>query len=291
MALPLIGLAAGGGAAVSEKEKADRQAKEKAAADERLRNEALETRRLDLIKQAEEARNADMAKGRARGEELFGNQGLGRVQDQRVAEISDLINKRKEQAATAGQRSADVASIIAQRKAGLGGFNAEENAAQRAQMQNQIGQQEQGAMRQLLGAQGASGVRGGVATAQQMMANQGFAKQRAQAEQDLFLKNIAEKQNRLGALEQSVTGAETNEFGRSQQTQGALEAAVERARADELGRQQFNLGQVAKEKLGILGTETGYAGLGSADRSAAGQQVAAEKGNELMSELAKKGKK
>lgn len=291
MAIPLIGLAAGGAGVKAKADEDARAAAAKKKADEEAAAAAAEARRLDLIKQAEQARAADIAKGRARGEELFGNQALGRVQQDRAAEIADLINQRKQQAASAGARSSDVADIIARRKSGLEGLNAEENAAFRSQAQNAIGQEEQGALRALKASQGSSGVRGGVASAQQAMALKNFADQRAKAEQELFLRNIAEKQNRLGALEQSVTGAEAAEFGRGQQAQSALEAATERARADELARNQFNLNQLAREKLGILGAETGYAQLGGGDRSGAAQQVAAEQGQKTMEALAQKGKK
>ncbi|MDX1400197.1 MAG: hypothetical protein R3204_16830, partial [Oceanospirillum sp.] len=168
--------------------------------------------RARLLAEVQAGREADMARGRARGQELFGTGSLGRLGADPVvsgqapafmqtqaregserapaasAPASPLFSgglvgrsiqqaqqgaaqaqaQQAQQAAAnqsaqqAGQlvRAQEVADIIARRQAGLEGFNAEELAAQRAQMSQGIGRAEQTALRQLRGAQGAAGLRG-----------------------------------------------------------------------------------------------------------------------------------
>jgi len=95
----------------------------------------------------------------------------------------------------------DLKDILERRKAGLGGFSSEESAAQRAQMALGLSRQQEAARRQLLAAQAKSGIKGGAAAAQQGQFAERAMAQRAAGEQDLFIKNIQEQQNRLKAFE------------------------------------------------------------------------------------------
>jgi hypothetical protein len=109
-------------------------------------------------------------------------------------------------------------------------------------------------MRALKVAQANSGVRGGLATAQQNSALKDAHAQEVTNERELFLKNIDARRAGLTSLENSTTGA----------------------RKDELERQTYNQSQVGKEKLGRIGTELGYGSLGAGERAGLFQKWAGE---------------
>lgn len=197
------------------------------------------------LAQAQAAREADLTKGRARGQELFADKSLGRVDQDRSAEVAD---------------------IVARRKANLAGFTPEEmNAMQSNQVQS-INQANQGQNRALMAAQARSGVRGAAAIAQQQQALKAQSAQRADLERNLFLENMNQKRSALGEAERSIGGA----------------------RADELARQQFNLAQMGKEKAAQLSTELGYGQLGAGERSAVMQSMAAQEGGDTQRDIAEK---
>lgn len=91
----------------------------------------------------------------------------------------------------------DLSQMIANRARGLGGYLATENEAMRSQMANTMNAQGQAAQRQLAAMQAKQGIKGGNAASQQMRLAAQMTQQRNMGEQDLFIKNIAEKQNRL----------------------------------------------------------------------------------------------
>lgn len=175
-------------------------------------------------------RDAAMADGRARGGELFGDNTLGRLTDGRTTEVQDVLDRYK---------------------SGLAGYSAPELQAMRDQASNGINQQAQTNLRALRGVQGMSGIRGGLASAQQYQTLQDAAKQRANFEQQLFIRNADEQQNRLGQYNGALTGAQ----------------------AEELARKKYNIGQGEKEKFGQLSTELGYGGLGAGDTALASQMI------------------
>lgn len=202
------------------------------------------------LAQAQAAREADMAKGRARGQELFGEGALGRVQQDRAGEVAD---------------------IIAQRKAQAQGFTPEEQQSMRDNNMRSIQQNQAAALRAQQMNMARSGVRGAVAANQMGSMQRGLQGQLADQERQLFLENINQRRQGLGALEQSTQGA----------------------RADELARQQYNQAQMGREKAGQLSTEMGMAGLGAGERSALMQQMSAEQGADAQRKIAEanKGKK
>lgn len=207
--------------------------KQKAAQAQAQAQQAIKDRSKELLGEAQAAREADMAKGRERGNELFGEGALGRV---------------------SAERSADIADVVARRKAALSGLTPEQQNALQSQALAGIQQGTQTNLRQLRGIQGAQGIRGGAAAAQQAnVLNQGLV-QRANAERDIFTDNINRQAQALNSLEGTLQQAEQNE----------------------LARQQFNLDQGQREKFGQLSTEFGYAGLGSAERGGIAQQAIGE---------------
>lgn len=189
-------------------------------------------------------REEDLAAGRKRGAEEFGDGSLGRVDE---------------------GRSKDIADIIERRKAESNGFSDEEQNAFREKNQVDLNQSLAGKMRALKVAQAQSGVRGGLATAQQASAVKDANAANVANERELFLKNIDARRQGLANYETSVGGAEKGE----------------------LERTMYNQGQVNKEKLGRLGTEFGYGSLGSGERAALFQKWAGEDQAKATKEAAK----
>lgn len=160
------------------------------------------------------AREGDMAKGRARGQELFGEGKLGRID---------------------ASRSADISDVIARRKAMLEGYTPEEKNAMRDENIRSMQRQTEGQQRALRGAQAASGVRGATASAQNVQLAKGQQEQSRQMERDLFLKNADARRAALGAFEQSATGAEATETAKQQYNIGQKNAELQAQLATEFG--------------------------------------------------------
>ena len=209
---------------------------------QKMREESL-TR---LSEQARIAREQDMARGRARGEQMFG---------------SPAIETSRQ------ERSTDIADILAARRGQVGGFSAEENSALRSQMLQQLGQSETTQMRGLRGQQATQGIRGGMAAAQQQQQLAANQNARAQMERDLFIQNIAQQQQALGGYEQAVRAAEQEEIGRYGQRQvgilgtemgyGQLGAADRASLTQQLmGQSEAEIGAV-REKKNFLGQPGG----------------------------------
>lgn len=207
---------------------------QKANDDQQKRKAQLDLeRQQQLTDQNTADRNKDLAAGAARGKELFGDGTLGRVDATRAGEVADIIK---------------------QRQANTAGLTPEEQNAFRDQNEAAINNNTQTNLRAMRGAQGANGVKGGLAVAQQAQAYRDNAAQKAGVERDLYLKNIDLKRSALDSLEKST----------------------DTARTDELGRQEYNIAQGNKEKEGQVTTELGYGSLGSADRAAILQRLSGE---------------
>ena len=144
-------------------------------------------------------------------------------------------------------RSGDISQVIEARRANLGGLSAQENQALRERATQGIDRGTQTALRQLRGIQGASGVRGATAAAQQGRQLAAGQSAKAQAERDLLLQNVAQKDKALSAFEESVGGAE----GTEQQ------------------RELFNIQQRKAEIAGRQTAGLGFAQLGITERTGA----------------------
>jgi hypothetical protein len=190
-------------------------------------------RRKDYAAYSAKERQKDMLRGRARGQQLFGNEALGRVGSDRSQEVKDIIARRQRQSQ---------------------GYTPQEMNAFRGQQQGNIQRQIATQQRGLQQAQAGAGVFGPAALAQRKALQQQSLAQQGGTERQMFLDNIAQRRQGMNALEQSI---------------GA-------ARSDEFGRKKFDLGQLGKEKLGEIGTEMGYAGLGAQERGGASQQALGE---------------
>lgn len=101
----------------------------------------------------------------------------------------------------------EMKKALAAREAGLAGFSSPELAAQRSQMALAQGAAEKGRERALAASLARSGVRGGAAAAATGRAAQMAAQERAAQEQELFLRDVAQKQQALKDYEGTVGGA------------------------------------------------------------------------------------
>lgn len=163
-------------------------------------------------------------KGQQRGQELFGNNALGRIND---------------------QRSADVGDLLARYKQNLNGFTQEEQNAYRDDNIRNLQQQTGGQLRQLRAQQGNMGVRGPAALAQQNALRNSAAGAAAQNERDLFLKNADLKRASLDKYGGQLTQAEANEKAAQQFNLAQLAKEKYGMLSSELGNQSLAAGNYA----------------------------------------------
>ncbi len=159
-------------------------------------------------------RNLDLKAGRDRGQEIFGNQALGRLDTSRSSDVADILARRKEQ---------------------LGGYTPEEQQAMREQNMAAIVNTQKAGSRDLARQQARSGVRGALASNQQAQYQLGTQGQLADQERQLFLNNIAAKRDALSGYEQSVGGAEKGELERQQFNLGQGEKELQGKLSTEFG--------------------------------------------------------
>lgn len=150
---------------------------------------------------------------------LYSEGSLGRINEERPAAVQDYINRYY---------------------SGLEGYQAPELQGMREQAQQGIDRQYQQGLVQLAKNRARSGMRGAAAGATARNLDRERIGQQQNLEQQLFVRNADERQNRLG------------------QYVGALEGA----RADEAERRRFNLGQLGSERAGNVGTYFNAINLG-----------------------------
>lgn len=177
-------------------------------------------------------RAEDLAAGRKRGEEVFGEL-EARTQEERTKDFLDVLERRRE---------------------ALGGLTAQQQTALESQALGGIARQQQTQQRQLRGLQAGAGVQGGLAAQQQLGLAQQAQQQAAEAQQNIFLANIGRQQEALGAFEQTAAA----EQQRAQQT-----------RAGQLGVEFGFAGLGAQERGGLrqiaLGQQTAAAAQAAAE--------------------------
>lgn len=178
-------------------------------------------------------RMEDLEEGKKEAEKVFTPGVLGRLDD------------------TKG----DIQKIFDARRANLSGYTPQELQAMREEQGAEVKRNAQASQRELLRAQGRSGVYGATAAAQQASLQRGIQGQLADQERKLFLEQIAAKRQGLADFEKSATEKE-----------------------------QYNIGQKNKELQGKLTTQLGYAGLGTTERASVMGQILGEK--QLQANLA-----
>jgi len=147
--------------------------------------------------QLREERAIDVAEGRARGEELFGEGTLGRVETGRPAETQQLIQERR---------------------AGLGGLTSQEQTVARERALQGVTEQSQtelARVRGILGRQGGQ-LDDPSAVAQQRAVLERSLRERGNVERDLLLADVALREQRRGALEGLTGQAQAADLTRAQ---------------------------------------------------------------------------
>lgn len=158
------------------------------------------------------------AAGQAQANQLFADGSMGRVD--------------------AG-RSADTADLLARYRAGLNGYSDQEMQAKRELADGEINRNTQTSLRQLRGIQGASGVRGATAGAQQANVLNIADRNKQDYERQLMLDDMAARRAGLDSYGNALNNAQ--DFER----QG----------------QEFNIGQQNKEQYGRAAFPFQYAGM------------------------------
>lgn len=143
-------------------------------------------------------RDQDLAQGRARGEEIFGEGSLGRVSE---------------------GNSQDVNDIIAARRANLQGYTPEEMATLRNQADDEIGKTMGTALRIAKGNQNQAGLNSGIAAGQNTQIAKAAISAKMQAEQGLLLDQISKRREALTALSGEVGNAEKLNLAKQQYNQ------------------------------------------------------------------------
>lgn len=198
---------------------------------DRIAAESAEfNRRNDLLKNQ---RTRDLAEGRARGSQLFGDNSLGRLDEGTNVALKRIMNQRRAQAEQ--------------------GFSPQEMNAMREQNLSSINQGNQGALRQLQIAQAQSGVRGPMAAAQRAKLLSEQSAQQGGLERDLFLKQIEQKRSGLSDYEQSLANAEQQKLAKQQFNIGQAQREKFGQLSSELG--YGSLG--AAERAGLLSAISG----------------------------------
>ena len=164
--------------------------------------------------------------------------------DAELAQKSEEIRKRfagltpQQVESVAGTGPKEMQDILAQRKAGLAGFNAPQLAAMQAQMAGGQQAAEQQRNRALQAALARQGVRGGAAASLQAQAGQMAAREKAAADTQLMLQQAGQQEKALGAYEQGVSGALSAEQARQFQGLAAQLAAEQQIAALEAAGMQ-----------------------------------------------------
>lgn len=119
-----------------------------------------------------------------------------------------------------GGRSSDIEDIISRFRGGLDGYTSAENTALRESSLRGINSQFATDAAGLSANAANSGIRGGALRAQQSMLERNRQKDRAALEQDIFLKNADEKQNRLRDFSSFMRDVEGDEYNRGREASG-----------------------------------------------------------------------
>lgn len=208
----------------------------------------------------------------------------GRLSNESLGVLQDFRNRSTPGSpGYVGARSGDITDIINRFKGGLEGYSAAENQALRESAMRGINDQyaTDSYSRQQQAAR--SGIRGGALGAQMAALDRARERDRAQLEQDIFLKNADEKQSRLKDFTAFMRGLEDTEYGRGREAmqdyattqkymdetaflrgQDAIksyEGSLGGAQNSAFQFGQFNIGQKEKSQardtggiLGLLGT-------------------------------------
>lgn len=206
----------------------------------------------------------------ALSEKLFPEGSLGRMDyiGQQGRAITDMY-RDVAQRYISGQPSPGMQETLDRYKASLGGYSAPELQGQREQAQREIDNQYKTREAELSRNQARSGVRGAAAMAQRQDLSRARLGQQQQLEQDLFVKNADERQNRLGAYANLLGNVETQNYGRMNDSLNNYRTAYMGQRADDVSTKAYNDQKVADEMAGRYGALFGGLNLNLQNRGQA----------------------
>lgn len=195
--------------------------------------------------------------------------GVNGVSGEQVnAEKQRLKGLTKNNEAFAGRHSADIMDIINRFRSGLDGYTAAENTGFRESAERGLDSTLATQLYNTQRDQARSGVRGAAANAQAVGMRNERQRQGRELDQEIFIKNADEKQDRLKTYADFQRTADADAFDRGQQAIQNYETTLGNARnsAFEIGK--FNIGQDEKTQSRDVGTQLGLTGLIGTRRSA-----------------------
>ncbi len=196
--------------------------------------------------QTRKARNQDLTQGRKRGEEVFKDGALGRVDAARSGEVAGLLQRRMDESQ---------------------GMSPEEMTAARNAGLETINRGAQTSTRNLRGELARSGIRGpalgkALAGVEKERGSQGVT-----AERDLFLKNMDLRRSGLDSYERTLSGARTDELGRETYNQGQTGKELAGRLSTELGYGALGAGERGAIMQRLVGEESAQAAKKAAENS------------------------
>jgi hypothetical protein len=215
---------------------------------------------------------ADFDTGKSLFDKYFNFGDLPKIQDNYAKDGENAVSLRgayadPNNASFAGRRSADVQDILSRMKGGLEGYTANENNAFKERMDRDINQNLSTELKDIEDTNAGNLVLGAAATARADAARREAQKQRDINAQDLFIKNVDEKQTRLMDYGNAVTGAETSEFDKGQNAINAYEQTLNGARQNSIGLQSANIGIEKDNRNAIAAGIGGFADVTSTRRN------------------------
>lgn len=241
--------------------------------------------------QLEANRARAMNQGRQWGQEMFGHGTMPRLREGRTQEQADMLAQRRGTTAVAGQRSGATQDVLNRYQSQLGGYTAPENAAMRQRSYESFQNQSQTDQRNLQRSQANNFVSGPAAAAQIARLGAANSASAANAERDMMLNDIQNRQNMLDKYAQANAGAEGTEWQRYTDALGNEEATGNRIQDNERSAQEYNNQQYNRETAGQVQAMLGQAGLSSGDWASAAQSAIANQQMQSAMNTGSSGKK
>lgn len=206
---------------------------------------------------------------------------LGRT-DTNLAGATESLQRSGNLYNQAMTRSGDQNQIMAQMKAGLGGYTSPEYQAQREVMQRGLNSNLATNLGQLAKSQARGKVYGAAASAQSANAIRANDENKNQLEQDLYVKNIDEMQNRLKDYGSYTSGLEKDEYARRADATKGYNDTETGLRDEQLEREKINLGQSNAEIAAQIGAYTGAGATAIAKAQNKAQNRISRKGIQVL---------
>lgn len=241
--------------------------------------------------QLEANRARAMNQGRQWGQEMFGHGTMPRLREGRTQEQSDMLAQRRGTTQAAGQRSGATQDILNRYQNQLGGYTAPENAAMRQRAYESFQNQSQTDQRNLQRSQANNFVSGPAAAAQIARLGAANSASAANAERDMMLNDITNRQNMLDKYAQANAGAEGTEWQRYTDALGNEENTGNRIQDLERSAQEYNNQQYNRETAGQVQAMLGQMGLSSGDWASAAQSAIANQQMQSAMNTGSSGKK